>query len=79
MIEVAEFGGEGEAGSYWSRADGTTSIAEVTAVAKSVGEARPLGIRVPRRNLNSQRVPVKLDLIGAGRVARLIKPPLQQP
>ena len=39
VIEVAESGGEGEAGSHWSRADSTTSIAEVTAVAKSVGEA----------------------------------------
>ena len=35
---------EDEAGSFWSRARGTTSTAATATVAKSVGEVRPLGI-----------------------------------
>ena len=57
----------GVAGSFGPGERDTTNAA-ATAVAKPAGEGRPLG-RVPRRNLNSQRVPVVLNLLGPEQMA----------
>ena len=68
-----ESGCEGEAGSSWSRAGGTTSTAEVAAAAESVAETRPrlFSQRTePRQKTNSQCLLVQLGLLGPGSKTR---------
>ena len=53
----------GKAGSSWSRASGTTSTAEMAAVAKSVDEARPPEFLKHRALRESAGEPLECEIL----------------